>query len=183
MSTRKGPNAPPIAVTITYLEMTARPKTPRVPLPFEFDGGKLMLLKAEKPPVHFYRYLYDAVGRSYHWVDRKRFTDAQLLENIHHESVEISVLYANGAPAGYFELDYRNKNRCDLSYFGLVPEFTGRRLGPYMLSAAIDAAWTREIDRMTVNTNTLDHPKALSMYQRMGFSPYAQKPSEIVPLA
>ena len=29
--------------------------------------------------------------------------------------------------------------------------------------------------RITVNTNTLDHPKALPLYQRLGFEPYRQE--------
>jgi hypothetical protein len=30
-----------------------------------------------------------------------------------------------------------------------------------------------------VQTCTLDHPRALPMYQRMGFSPYAQEEAEL----
>lgn len=171
-----------IPITVTYLEMTRRPAGQRPHPPLGYDHGNLMLVRAAKPPIHFYRYLYDAVGRDYVWVDRKRRTDEDLAKDIHDDRVEIFVLYVNGAPAGYFELDFRKKGECDLAYFGLVQDFTGRRLGPYLLGAAIDTAWNREIERMTVNTNTLDHPKALPLYQRMGFSPYAQKKAEIVPL-
>ena len=33
-------------------------------------------------------------------------------------------------------------------------------------------AWDREgVRRMTVNTNSLDHPRALPLYQRAGFEP------------
>jgi GNAT superfamily N-acetyltransferase len=172
----------PIPITVTYLEMTKRPAAQRPHPPLGYDHGNMMLVRAVKPPVHFYRYLYDAVGRDYTWVDRKRRADDDLINDIHHDKVEISVLYVGGAPAGYFELDFRKAEECDLAYFGLIRDFTGRRLGPYLLGAAIDTAWNRDIIRMTVNTNTLDHPKALPLYQRMGFSPYAQKKAEIVPI-
>jgi GNAT superfamily N-acetyltransferase len=171
-----------IPITVTYLEMLRRPQGPRPHPPSGYDRGNMLLVRAPKPPVHFYRYLYDAVGRDYTWVDRKRRPDADLAGDIHDERVEISVLYVDGAPAGYFELDFRKPETCDLAYFGLVRDFTGRRLGPFLLGAALEAAWAKDIQRMTVNTNTLDHPKALPLYQRMGFSPYAQKAAEIVPL-
>jgi GNAT superfamily N-acetyltransferase len=171
-----------IPITVTYLEMLRRPGGQRPHPPLGYDNGNLMLLRAQEPPVHFYRYLYDAVGRDHVWVDRKRRSDADLAREIHDPKVEVYVLYVAGAPAGYFELDFRKKAECDLAYFGLIKDFTGRRLGPYFLGAALDAAWSREIERLTVNTNTLDHPKALPLYQRMGFSPYAQRQAEIVPL-
>ncbi|HAH09997.1 MAG TPA: GNAT family N-acetyltransferase [Alphaproteobacteria bacterium] len=172
-----------IPITITFLEMRRRPHAKPLALPHGADGGTHMLLRAHEPPLRFYRYLYDAVGHPYHWVARKRWADAELAAAVHDPKVEISVLYARGIPAGFFELDFRKSGECDLAYFGLTPDFTGRRLGPFMLSAAIDAAWSREIERMTVNTNTLDHPRALPLYQRMGFSPYAQARDEIVPIS
>ena len=171
-----------IAITITYLEMLRRPSGQRPHAPLGFEGAALMLIRAAKPPVHFYRYLYDAVGRDYNWVDRKRSSDEALVLDIHDERVEIYVLYVQGVPAGYFELDFRTNSECDLAYFGLVKDFVGRRLGPFLLGTAVDTAWNHKIERLTVNTNTLDHTKALPLYQRMGFSPYAQMKSEIQPL-
>jgi hypothetical protein len=32
-------------------------------------------------------------------------------------------------------------------------------------------AWERPIERMTVNTCSLDHPRALATYQKWGFAP------------
>ena len=56
-----------IETTITYLEMT-EPRHRLVPPPANL---KVMLVKLEKPTVHFYRYLYHAVGNDYAWTDRK----------------------------------------------------------------------------------------------------------------
>ena len=33
-------------------------------------------------------------------------------------------------------------------------------------------AWLQPIERLTVNTCTLDHPRALPLYQRLGFTAY-----------
>jgi len=158
-------------VVITYLAMTQRPALPRI----EPATRKLALLKAEMQGVGYYRYLYDAVGRDWFWTDRKRLTDAELGAILHDPRVEVYVLYVDGVPAGFYELDRRQAKRVDLAYFGIVGEFQGQRLGPYLLGRAIEAAWSHGPERVTVNTCTLDHPKALPLYQRFGFVPYARK--------
>ena len=64
--------------------------------------------------------------------------------------------------------------------FGLMPHCVGRGLGRYLLYSAIEQAWSYEPERLTVNTNTMDHPRALPLYQRMGFVPYRQEEQEII---
>jgi GNAT superfamily N-acetyltransferase len=80
-----------------------------------------------------------------------------------------------GVPAGFFELDIGAPRETKLCYFGLIPDFIGRRLGPYLLPAAIDQAWSRPLDRFWLHTSTFDHPKALATYQRAGFVVYARR--------
>jgi GNAT superfamily N-acetyltransferase len=172
----------PIEITVTRLEMTARPTTPRPHLPHAHDKGRVMLLKTRKPSVHFYRYLYETVGKPYHWVDRRRMSDEALASIIQHEDVHTYVMYCDGCPAGYFELDFRSPSDSELAYFGLLPEYVGRGLGIYLLGAAIDTAWSRPITRLWVQTNTLDHPRALPLYQKLGFVAFAQEKSSILPL-
>jgi GNAT superfamily N-acetyltransferase len=173
---------PPISITITKLEMTAKPAGLRPHLRHDQDNGRVMLLKVKRPPVHFYRYLYETVGKAHHWVERTRMSDEALMKIVQDERVEIYVLYCEGAPAGYAELDFRKAPDAELAYFGLIEDFLGRGLGSFLLSTAIDTAWTRPIERLWVHTNTLDHPRALPLYQKMGFTPYAQEKTEIVPL-
>jgi GNAT superfamily N-acetyltransferase len=90
-------------------------------------------------------------------------------------TIEIFVLYVRGVPAGFFELDTAAQHETKLCYFGLVPEFIGRRLGPYLLQAAIDHAWSPPIRRFWLHTSTFDHPKALSVYQQAGFVVYDRR--------
>jgi GNAT superfamily N-acetyltransferase len=101
--------------------------------------------------------------------------DDELAAIVQDRKVEIYVLYAEGVPAGFFELDRRPAESIDLAYFGIVPELIGRRLGPYLLREALEIAWSYGPARLTVNTCTLDHPKALTLYQRFGFVAYAQR--------
>jgi GNAT superfamily N-acetyltransferase len=156
---------------ITYLEMLDRPAGKRVPAPLD----KLALMRAEDCTVSFYRYMYDTVGRSWLWFERRLVDDAALTALIAKPTIEIFVLYVRGIPAGFFELDTAAPRETKLCYFGLIPDFIGRRLGPYMLQAAIDQAWSRPLDRFWLHTSTFDHPKALATYQRAGFVVYARR--------
>ncbi|MEG9861359.1 MAG: GNAT family N-acetyltransferase [Parvularculales bacterium] len=161
----------PHEITITYLEMLAHPaKSPSHTL-----SGTVALIRAEKPPVHFYRYLYDTIGKDYYWVDRWRMPDEQLTAIIHNDDVKIYVLHHNGVPAGFAELDFRLFPQAELSMLGLMPEQIGEGLGVYLLHEAINLAWSQEINRLIVQTCTLDHPHALPLYQRCGFTPYEQE--------
>jgi hypothetical protein len=157
-----------IPMTVTFLEMNAKPAALHPPQP----RGKVALLRCEKPPTHFYRYLYDTIGADYYWVDRKKLTPAALAEIIHHPLNQLFVLYTEGNPAGMAELDLRNPASCNISYFGLMPEAIGKRLGYFFLYHTCLNAWLQPIHRLTINTCTLDHPRALPLYQRLGFTAY-----------
>ena len=102
-------------------------------------------------------------------------SDAALAAELAKPTTEIFVLYVEGVPAGYFELDAADPRETELCYFGLIPEFIGRRLGPFLLNAAIEQAWSRSIERFWVHTCTFDHPRALPIYQRAGFVVYARR--------
>ena len=157
---------------ITYLEMLERPVGRRVPAPLD----KLALMRAENCTLSFYRYLYNTVGEPWLWFERRLIDDATLAAQIHQPSIEIFVLYVRGVPAGFFELDTAAPRETKLCYFGLIPDFIGRRFGPYLLQEAIDRAWSRPLDRFWLHTSTFDHPKALSVYQQAGFVVYARRP-------
>jgi GNAT superfamily N-acetyltransferase len=162
---------PRIDDTVTYLEMVERQPARQLPAPL----GKLALLRTEPCTVSFYRYLYEAVGTTWVWFERRLWSDATLAAELAKHTTEIFVLHVGGVPAGFFELDAAEARRTKLCYFGLLPEFIGRRLGPFLLNAAIEQAWSRPLERFWVNTCTFDHPRALPLYQRAGFVVYARR--------
>lgn len=164
-------DAPPartVEVARTYLEMRA-PSGYRPPPP---SGQKLALAAIETADVDFHRYLYDKVGRDWDWWDRKRLSDADLLAVVDHADVDVYVLYVDGVPGGFFELNGRTAGEVEIAYFGLAGFAQGRGLGPYLLGQAIELAWARHPDRVWLHTCTLDHPAALGIYQKAGFVPY-----------
>lgn len=156
-----------LSARITHLEMHVAP--PRVAMPV---GHHLALLRVHDMPLHFYRYLYEQVGRPHHWAAHRDLDDEALAAIIHSPHTEIRVLYCEGAPAGFFELDLsRLPEQAEIRYFGLVPDFQGRGLARFFLSEAVSAAFLHSPQRLAIQTNSLDSPRALQLYQRFGFSP------------
>lgn len=160
-----------IAMVVTFLEMTSKPSALPPPAP----KGKIAIMRAANPPLHFYRYLYDTVGEAYYWVERRKLADDALTAIIQNPQVELYVLYTDGNPAGLAELDFRESSVGQLAYFGLMPEAVGKRLGYFFLYHAVANAWAHPITKLLVNTCTLDHPRALPLYQRLGFTPYSRE--------
>ena len=161
----------PVTTTVTHLEM----KRPPPRLPPQPVGNRLALMRTEPMPLHFYRYLYDTIGEKWAWVERRGLSDADLAARVQKTGIEISVLYGNGAPAGYFELNFAELPVVDLVYFGLFPEWTGKGVGSWLLGCAVSEAFSRGAEKITLNTCTLDHPAALPSYQKMGFEPVRQE--------
>lgn len=169
----------PLETTVTFLEMTERPAE-RAPLPLNVHA---MLIRAEKPPLHFYRYIYFQVGHKWEWESRLRWTDAKLRDKIHADTTEIYILTLDGAASGFFEVNRADPEVTDLAYFGMMEHASGRGLGRWFLSSAIHTCWDNDPQKITVNTCTLDHPAALPLYQKMGFQPVRQAHGRVHPLS
>jgi GNAT superfamily N-acetyltransferase len=158
-----------VRYSVTHLEMTARPATP---IPHMPTGSPLALIAASNPPVGYFLYLYSAVGADYEWTDWLDATPQEQEAFVTDPKVELFTLMVDGWPGGFFILDTRQPGACDLANFGLVPQAIGRGLSAWFLASAIHMGWDRPgVTRMTASTNTLDHPRALALYQRMGFVP------------
>lgn len=166
-----------IAVTVTFLEMTVPPAY-YPPLPY---NRPIALLKARQMPNHYYRYMMDRIGRKWHWVNALRLSDEEMTKKLGDPARDIRVLHLDGVPAGLFEVAPYG-DAVELAYFGLMESATGQGIGRWFLGAAIEAAWASGPDKVTVQTCTLDHPAALPLYQKMGFSPVAQVKEDVVPL-
>ena len=159
-----------MTVKTTYLEMFARPER-AVPPPR--DG--LAVVHAKMPTVAYYRFLYDGVGRDYDWTSRKKLSDAELAALLNDPRLEVHVLMADGAPAGFAELDRRTEGEIELVNFGLMPQFIGQGPGRYFLWWAIDKAWSYQPRRFWLHTDTKDHPAALPNYLKAGFAVYKEE--------
>lgn len=158
-----------IDYVVTFLEMEARPHYPRPPMPL---GPVSALLAADAPPAWWFLALYDAVGSAYEWTDQHDKPRAEVEAYLADPAVTVYTLMRDGWPHGFFVLDGRAPGACDLGYLGVAPEAIGQGLGRFLLQTAVHMAWNRPgVARVTVNTNSLDHPRALPLYQKAGFAP------------
>ena len=166
MSNRAGDT---VECVVTYLEMTARPSRPPPHLP---PGPVSALVAAEAPPVWYFLALYDVVGVEHEWVDAHERPQNELAKWLADPRVVLYSFMRAGWPHGFFVLDAREAGVCEIAYFGLVPEAQGRGLGSFLLETAVHMAWDRPgVAKVTINTNSLDHPRALPLYQKVGFVP------------
>jgi len=150
---------------MVFLEMRSPPRLPLRPPPEE----DVLVRHVAAPTERFYRYLYDGVGEPWSWTRRRSLSGEQLLRLVHDPRIEIQVLYAQGVPAGFAELDLRRPPEIELVYFGLLPEFIGRGLGAFFLEQCLHQIWRHRPQRVWLHTRALDHPRARGNYERAGF--------------
>jgi GNAT superfamily N-acetyltransferase len=160
-----------VKVVRTYLEMTS---------PGQLDPARVSdplpsIEQLEQPTVALFRFLYQEVGRAYHWTDRLGWTDSMIREYLADPTVSLWVMSSEGEAAGYFELRKHGDGSVEIAYFGLLPDFIGRGWGKYLLTRAVEAAWGLGPNRVWLHTCTLDHPAALPNYLKRGFRPFRQE--------
>lgn len=158
-----------LAAVVTSLEMRERPK-PR-PLP----ASPLRLTRWPEPTPDGYRALFRRVGTPWLWFSRLMLSDEALLAIIRDPAVAVfAVVDRGGVEIGMLELDFRVAGACEIGFFGLVPELTGKGHGDWLMAQALALGWRKDVRRLWVHTCTLDHPGALAFYRRNGFTPFAR---------
>lgn len=91
------------------------------------------------------------------------------------------MLKVSGEDAGYFELEWKADDsgvvqNVEVSYFGLMPAFIGKRIGPWFLNQALKLIRAQSPNaRIWVHTCSWDHPKAYDTYVKAGFKWYKEE--------
>lgn len=166
--------APDTLVT-TYLEMT-NPK--QFKPAFNYDDD-IAIERMNTVDLGFYLYMYQSVGEDCCWRDRLVMPKSELRSILTKSTTQVFVLYVQGAPAGYVELNQQGA-ATEIAYFGLRKEYQGRGLGKHLLSYGIKKAWELGAERVWLHTCNLDGPYAMSNYQKRGFRPYKTE-HEVMP--
>lgn len=172
-------------ITTWYLEQTSAADVtdgaaPSVPL---------QIGRAQLPSPELSRFLYAAVGGDWFWTDRLGWTWQQWQDYLDRDGLETWVAYVQGTPAGYIELDGTREKEVEVAYFGLLPQFAGKRIGGHLLAAGLRHAWTlgdrwagkAPVERVWLHTCSLDGPVAMANYQARGMRVYRTE-TEIVEL-
>jgi N-acetylglutamate synthase-like GNAT family acetyltransferase len=150
-----------VGAVITYLEMTERPALR--PLP----DSPLGLERWRVPDPARYRLLFERVGARWLWYSRLLMDD----ERLRSEMAQVhAVVDRAGIEVGMVELDFQTEARCLIRFLGLVPELAGKGHGAWLLARTLALAWRPGVERVLVNTCTLDHPAALKAYLNAGFT-------------
>jgi GNAT superfamily N-acetyltransferase len=166
-------SAEPVTATRTYLEMTDRGALRRGRQP----DADVQISRRDSCEPAFWRYLYTTVGAGYRWLDRLSWTDDDIRRYLDDPAVSLWVMTIGGEIAGYYEIRCdppsaehgRENDSVEIVYFGLMPAFTGRGLGAFMLTDAVDRAWSLGARRVWLHTCTFDHPQAIPNYIARGF--------------
>lgn len=154
-------------VTRTYLEMRHRSQL----LPALSDDPLIRIELQRNCSIELFRFLYEEVGKNYHWIDRLPWTDEQIITHLRNPENSIWLMTYDGEIAGYFELRKCDDRSVELAYFGLMPRFIGRGLGKHLLTCATEEAWALGANRVWLHTCTLDDAAALPNYLSRGFRP------------
>ena len=160
-----------IAAVVTYLEMSARPD---IEAPAASPSGGV-LRRVGKPQTDWYRKLYLRIGSDLLWFSALTKSGKELERKINRPGIEIFAYALDGNDEGLLELDFSQPDECELGFFGLTPKTVGTGAGRFMMSHAIEKAWSRDISRFWLHTCTLDHPNALPFYLRSGFTAYKRQ--------
>jgi GNAT superfamily N-acetyltransferase len=155
-----------VEVVITHLQMTS--PTALRPARQAPDGVRLTQASdAEAPSLA--RECYALIGGPWHWTDRLPFDDEAWRQMLDEEHGEVWVARDGDGIAGYFQLAV-HEGVVEIRYFGLVPRCIGRGIGGWMLTRAVERAWSLGPQRVILNTCTLDGPAALPNYLKRGFA-------------
>jgi ribosomal protein S18 acetylase RimI-like enzyme len=122
-------------------------------------------------PVDFQlnKFFYKNIGKNHHWVDRLVWTEKPWINYVSDKNVKTYVLKNEKDLAGYFELIlHQEKDEVEIAYLGLLKEYQNKKLGSYLLSAAIKNSFLDNPKRVWVHTCSLDHKNALSNYVARG---------------
>lgn len=148
-----------------HLEQTATEQLQRAADP----QPQPLILRAEIPSPTLNRYFYRTVGADWQWKDRLPWTYEQWKTWVERPGFQTWIMYVQGTPAGYAELDQQANGQVEIAYFGLLKEFTGRGLGGWFLGEIIARAWQiAGTQRVWVHTCSYDHPAALKNYEQRG---------------
>ena len=158
-----------LATVVTTLEMRERPR-PR-PLP----TSRLAVKRWRAPPVEQYRTLFRRVGAPWLWYSRLALSDAALARKLASDDDHVfAVIDGAGVEVGLLELFFGDARMTELGFLALVPELVGRGHGAWLMAHALMLGWRPGVERIRVNTCTLDHPRALGFYIAHGFTPVAR---------
>lgn len=154
-------------ILVRYLSLAQSPsRFSRRPL-------KDVTIRREQLDAEGYLSLYRAVGEPYGWDQRQKMSREALSRYLADPRCDLFILRnrEDGTAWGLCEFDSRYLPSVELVNFGLMASAQGRGLGSAFLQEALSALWQRRKPQyIWLHTDEWDHPRALTVYQRAGFT-------------
>jgi|TARA_Y100000389_G_scaffold19487_1_gene16877 hypothetical protein len=120
------------------------------------------------------KFFYKNIGKKHRWTDRLVWSESDWIKYSSDQKVETFILKVKNDLAGYFELIFHSDlQEIEIAYFGLLEEYHNKKLGGYLLSAAIKKSFeNKNLNRVWAHTCSLDHQNALKNYLARGMKIY-----------
>jgi GNAT superfamily N-acetyltransferase len=111
------------------------------------------------------------IGAPYGWRSAHRSPEEWSVWFAEHPGRTCWLLTLDDEPVGVVVYDPHPGAQVEIKTFGLVPESTGKGLGGYALTLAIQQGWDLlpGVCRVWLHTSSADNPNALPNYHRRGF--------------
>ncbi len=126
-------------------------------------------------PINFQlnKFFYKTIGKNHKWIDRLSWSEEKWIDYASNKNVSSYVFKFKDDLVGFFELIFHSeKNETEIAYFGILEEYQNKKLGSYLLSAAIKNSFKEKPKRVWVHTCSLDHKNALNNYISRGMRIY-----------
>ena len=161
----------------SYLEIKSLQDLKKAPKPIEDYSINLL------DPVNFQlnKFFYKNIGKKHRWTDRLVWSESDWIKYSSDQKVETFILKIKNDLAGYFELIFHSDlQEIEIAYFGLLEEYHNKKLGGYLLSAAIKKSFeNKNLNRVWAHTCSLDHQNALKNYLARGMKIFKKEIIEI----
>jgi len=165
-------------INITWLEYKGEIKKK------PYDNIHYKIAHCNSIGIEEYKKIYHNVGRNHGWFGRSNMSNQDLEKIIFNKKVEIYLMKEGTKNIGFFEIDYTNDYIKDkelrIVHFGLIEGYIGKGLGIKLMDAAITRAYNLNIKKVILQTNSLDHKRALPFYKEYGFKVFAQETKNLI---
>lgn len=156
-------------VITIFLEITSREKF----IPKQGFAEKMDIRQVNNDPFINHMFFL-AVGLPWAWYSRLLWTPRDWDEHFLHKEVFTCLAFSGKSLVGYFELEKTDEKAMEIKFIGLLPQYTGKGLGGFLVSHAVNCAFESGAQRVWLHTCSNDHPKALVSYKKRGFEVYKE---------
>lgn len=155
-------------IKVWHLEIKDPALPERAPTTYQLEA-------LANPDPAFCRYLYATVGAPWIWYEKLGWTLGEWGNHVRRPDTHFWVAFQGGSPIGYFEIKDEGFGSAEICLFGLMPSWIGKGFGAHFLADAIRCATELSGGRVWLHTCSLDHPNALSNYQKQGFYVFSEE--------